>query len=214
MIAGMYLVASVIGHLIKTRGKVTNDHSVEIYIQTNGAHTDFILPVQNEIMNWSTFLSEQSSKNPNASFVGVGWGDKGFYLDTPEWKDLKFSTAVKALFGFSHTLMHITFYEKIEASNQCVKLKLSTEQYKILVAYVLDYFQLSHDKKPFIVPDSGYGDNDEFYEAHQKYTLFKTCNVWTNQGLKKMGIKTAIWAPFERTVMKNVKEFSHDQSIK
>ena len=49
------------------------------------------------------------SKDSTAEYLAFGWGDKGFYLDTPEWSDLKASTAFKAAFALGNSAMHTTF---------------------------------------------------------------------------------------------------------
>ena len=84
---------------------------VSIYIKTNGVHTDIIVPVKNEIKNWSSQIKFENtkSKDSTAEYLAFGWGDKGFYLDTPEWSDLKASTAFKAAFALGNSAMHTTF---------------------------------------------------------------------------------------------------------
>ena len=45
--------------------------------------------------------------------ISIGWGDKGFYLDTPTWAELKLSTALIAGFGLGNAALHITYYDEI-----------------------------------------------------------------------------------------------------
>src|SRR5688572_19403271 len=73
--------------------------SIEIYILTNGVHTDLVLPLQNQFMDWNKFVNPAStiSSNTSVRYVSFGWGDKGFYLRTKTWGDLKFSIAFNAL---------------------------------------------------------------------------------------------------------------------
>ena len=42
-----------------------------------------------------------------------------------------------------------------------------------------------------------YGKNDAFYEATGRYSLFHTCNTWTNNALKIAGQKACVWTPFD-----------------
>lgn len=53
-------------------------------------------------MDWSQKIpfSQTKGKSTDFNYIAFGWGDKGFYLDTPTWADLKFSTAFKAAFGW------------------------------------------------------------------------------------------------------------------
>lgn len=43
-------------------------------------------------------------------YLSVGWGDKGFYLDTPTWAEPETFTAFKAVFLVSESAMHCTYY--------------------------------------------------------------------------------------------------------
>ena len=100
---------------------------IPIYILTNGVHTDIVLPIKNEQYNWSNLLKFQhtKSKDSTSKFVALGWGDKGFYLETPTWADLKTSTALKAASGLSSSAMHVTFYKNLNLSFK--KENLTTE---------------------------------------------------------------------------------------
>src|SRR5690606_31390134 len=91
------------------------DQNLSIYIVTNGVHTDIVVPYFNEVYDWRTYLNPQLTpgKRTSAQWVGFGWGDKGFYLQTPEWKDLKASVAFKATFALSESAMHVTYHDKI-----------------------------------------------------------------------------------------------------
>ena len=96
---------------------------IVIFISTNGVHSDIIIPVHHPANDWSAFLSPSHCLVPqyNASYISFGWGDKGFYLDTPTWSDLTFSTAFKAAFGLSTSAMHVTWYEHIPTVSKSVK---------------------------------------------------------------------------------------------
>lgn len=63
----------------------------------------------------------------------MGWGDKGFYLETPTWAELKASVAFKAVTGLSTTAIHATFYIMLEENSACKRLLLSRDQYVRLV---------------------------------------------------------------------------------
>lgn len=169
---------------------------VTIYLKSNGVHTDFVVPTKNEIKDWSIFVDPAATREGdlNASYVSFGWGDKGFYLETPRWRDLKFSTAFKALFWLSSAAMHVTFYDKISENEKCIKVSVSKEAYQKLVTYIEEGFQTKAGK-PLLIEGASYGNNDIFYEAQGTYNLFFTCNTWTNSGLKAAGLKACMWTP-------------------
>jgi uncharacterized protein (TIGR02117 family) len=70
---------------------------IPVYIYTNGVHTDIVMPVKNDLQDWSAKLpfNNVRSKKTDYNYVGIGWGDKGFYLDTPTWADLNFLPLLK-----------------------------------------------------------------------------------------------------------------------
>lgn len=173
--------------------KVKKD--VSIYILTNGVHTDIVLPLKNEHFDWSKQVNPADTKSKDTSFnyVAMGWGDKGFYLETPTWADLKVSTALKASTGISTSAMHVTFYKNMKENATCKKIQISSENYNKLIAYLNKSFQTQSGKFLKIETDAVYGKTDVFYEAKGSYSLFYTCNSWANQALKAANQKAALW---------------------
>jgi len=168
---------------------------IPIYIKTNGVHTDIVVPVKNIIKDWSHEIRFENTqaKDSTAQFIAFGWGDKGFYLDTPEWSDLKASTAFNAAFGLGNSAMHTTFYKNVRESKDCIKVMMSKENYQKLTDYIESSFQLDSTQNPMFITATTYGKNDSFYEAHGKYNLFHTCNSWANGALKASNQKAAFW---------------------
>jgi uncharacterized protein (TIGR02117 family) len=175
-------------------------NDVAIYIQTNGDHTDIIVPVKNQIKDWATELSYQNtiSKDTTCNYVAIGWGDKGFYLNTPTWSQLKFSTAFRAAFWLSTSAVHATFCKAPHEDKDCKKLMLSNAQYTALVKYINDTFKRDAANNIInIKTNANYDKEDAFYEANGRYNLFCTCNTWANNALKAAGQKAALWTAFD-----------------
>lgn len=173
----------------------TNEDDVAIYIKTNGVHTDIVVPIRNEIKDWTKEIKVENTKGKDSSmaYIAFGWGDKGFYLNTPRWSDLKYSTAFNAAFGLGESAMHATFFKEISENKDCVRLGISKENYKRLIAYIEGSFQLDAQHLPIFISSTTYGLNDSFYEAKGSYTLFYTCNTWANNALKSAHQKAALW---------------------
>jgi uncharacterized protein (TIGR02117 family) len=135
-------------------------------------------------------------------YIAFGWGDKGFYLKTPTWADLKASTVFKAAFGLSSAAMHTTFYDKLKEGKRCVRLDISKEQYQRLITYIEKSLQTDASGNPVTIgADARYNDHDAFYEAKGSYNLFHTCNTWTNDALKVSGQKACWWTPFDKGIL-------------
>ncbi|MBL0329125.1 MAG: TIGR02117 family protein [Bacteroidetes bacterium] len=179
---------------------------IEIYVQSNGVHTDIIMPIHSKQMHWDEPLpfSDFKNVNSNYNYVAMGWGDKGFYLDTPTWNDLTFSTAFKAAFGLGTTAMHVTYkYRTPQLNESCKKIVVTEKQYQKLVTVILESFELK-DGKPICIKHPGYTQQDCFYEANGSYSMFKTCNVWTGNCLSAAEVKIGIWTPLESGVVRHL----------
>ena len=184
------------------------ENGVEIYIKSNGVHTDIIVPTKTEYMDWTTQLKPEDFKQTALNYIAFGWGDKGFYLNTPTWADLTFSTAFKAMFWLSSSAMHVTYYSNAPQKSELVRtIKISAEEYQKLVEYINASFQQDANHQYVLIRGYHYdGVNDNFYEAMGTYNLFKTCNGWTNKGLKVSGIRTCLWTPFDWGILNSIKE--------
>jgi uncharacterized protein (TIGR02117 family) len=194
----MYVIIALVLSHITIDKKENNKEEVEIFIKTNGIHTDLVMPIQNNLKDWSKniLFDYTISKDSTFKYVGLGWGDRGFYLETPTWADLKFSVAIKATTGLSRTAMHTTFYKMVKENTRCIKIKISKKQYIKLVEYVEKSFKVDENNKFInIKTNANYDSNDAFYEANGSYSLFKTCNTWTNSALKIAEQKHAFWTP-------------------
>ncbi|GJM35271.1 MAG: hypothetical protein DHS20C18_42720 [Saprospiraceae bacterium] len=171
-----------------------------IYILTNGVHTDIVMPTRNEHMDWSKKIKYTNTKSADSThqYLAMGWGDKGFYLETPTWAELKPSVAFNAAFGLSTTAMHTTFYTSLTESETCKKIMISTKQYSKLIDYITNSFQQDANGHFIHIPtDATYGNADAFYEATGSYSMLHTCNSWANGGLKNSGLKSCLWTAFD-----------------
>ena len=134
VIIGLIVIYIIFGFLIpyiEVPAKVVQEpKNITAYILTNGVHTDLVVPIKSAEIDWSKEIPIENtiSKSTNFNYLSIGWGDKGFYLDTPTWADLKFSTAFKAAFWLNESAMHCTFYEKITEGKDCKKIMITENQ--------------------------------------------------------------------------------------
>lgn len=185
---------------ISVEKETAKAQEVPIFIKTNGVHTDLVLPVRNEQMDWSQEIKYSNTRilDTNMRYIAMGWGDKGFYLETPNWPDLKFSVAYKAAFGLGNTAIHATYYKRMNENKGCKRILISALQYARLVEYITNSFEKdSAGHLIYIKTGANYGNTDAFYEANGSYSLFQTCNSWANSGLKYCGQKACLWTAFD-----------------
>jgi len=196
----LYLFAAFCLSRITINKEPNTAEDVAIYIKTNGVHTDIVVPIKNELGDWSKeirFANTHLPDTSNMKWLAMGWGDKGFYLQTPTWADLKFSTAFKAAFALGTTAIHTTFYGDLRESESCKKIMISNDQYKRLAGYIYGSFQkdaAGHLMR--IVTNANYNNADAFYEARGSYSMLHTCNTWANNALKNCWQKACWWTAF------------------
>lgn len=188
---------------IPVRAESNASPDMTIYLYSNGVHMDVVVPVKTATIDWSQQILFSNTRGGDTTFdyIAFGWGDRGFYLETPTWADLKVSTAFKAAFGLSRTAIHATFYHQMHEGSDCIPLEISTGQYERLVQFIEGSLQHSDTGAPIVIPtEARYGKSDAFYEAKGRYSLFHTCNTWTNNALKASGQKACFWTPFDKGI--------------
>jgi uncharacterized protein (TIGR02117 family) len=197
---GIYLLSAYVLSRIGVDKESQTQNDIPVYILTNGVHTDLVVPIKTDQIDWSKEVKFANTVGKDSLFeyVGFGWGDKGFYLETPTWADLKASTAFKAAFALSTSAIHATFHKDMIEGADCVRINISKELYSRLVRYIQDSFRTdSTGHLMYIQTNANYGKEDAFYEAKGSYHLFHTCNTWANNGLKSCGQKASLWTPFD-----------------
>ncbi|TCD11529.1 TIGR02117 family protein [Pedobacter frigidisoli] len=182
----------------------TNKKEVTIYVMSNGVHTDIVVPAKNTQKDWTNEIkySNTLSADSTYQYLAIGWGDKKFYLETPEFKDLKLSTALRAISGLSTSAMHTTYYRGIVEDSLCKKMMISKTQYEMLISYISKSFEV--DAKGHILKvntNIHYDYGDAFYEAKGSYSILKTCNTWTNSALKACEQKACLWTIFDTPIL-------------
>ena len=192
----VYFVLALVLSLFKTHPQKQLCSPIhETFVSTNGVHLDIVLHIEN--------IDEEFLYNlevlPGTNYVSFGWGDKDFYINTPEWSDLTFKTAFKALFIKSETAMHVTCYKNKYESWK--PLLLCTSQLNSINNYIEKSFLINETKTFVKINVEGYNNYDSFFEAKGSFSFFKTCNIWVNKALKEAEIKTSVWSPFDFGVL-------------
>src|SRR5438105_3539476 len=95
-----YLLAVLVGLIPVNNNFEPTPDGIEVLLVSSSIHCDFVLPIQTEVINWRDHLPAHcfSGDTRAATHVAIGWGNKGFYINTPTWDDLRFSTVINALF--------------------------------------------------------------------------------------------------------------------
>lgn len=203
---GLYLLTSFICKYITVNNDyAANEADIEVFVISNGVHADICLPLGEDKEFWTSYfdLNDFKTLQKQPTHISFGWGDKGFFLDTPEWSDLKFSTAFKALFIPSNTALHVSYVEETPQLSETTKsFKVTKQQLAIMKQYITSYIKLESGK-PVLIDCCRYPNvHDNFYDSKGSYHLFRTCNVWTNEVIQEAGVKTSVWTPFDTGILK------------
>lgn len=201
----MYLLAAAVLSRMVRQGEGVDVHYCDVWLVSNGVHVDVVLPTHTDFIDWRAYIAPEHTlrNDPTLPLIAFGWGDQGFYLNTPEWKDLRPGVAFRAAFGLSTSAMHTTYIHRPVPSERAHRFQVSREQYVNVVDYVLSGFAMGADGQPDLIDHSvRYNDRDAFYEGAGRYSMFTTCNSWTNSGLKAAGLPSCVWTPFEGGLMR------------
>lgn len=201
----------------------TGERRIDIAVMSNGVHTDIIVPANTPMMDWREHFSPNAAPDPpeDPQYIAVGWGHRGFYLNTPTWAELKLKTALSAILGIGRTVLHVTFLEEMPTGEDVVWVRISPDRYADLVLHIRQSIVVPDEiaascatasddpasgladdcyRAPRVAGHSYFG-NDAFFEARGSYNLFYTCNSWTRDGLAAAGLTVPLWSPFADAIM-------------
>ena len=179
------------------------ERGVTVAVVSNGVHTDFYLPARHPTKDWTTFapLENPPAGAATAPYVVIGWGDRGFFLDTPTWDDLTVGTALAAALWPTPAVMHVYYRSWLPADGaRSARLVLRDAEYRALVAYIERGFARGEGGAPILVAGRSYTPRDVFYEGAGSYHLLHTCNNWASGGLAAAGIRQPFWSPFDGAI--------------
>ena len=207
----LYFIWSVILSAIPVNKNVYTESDHEMYILSNGVHLDLVLPLKDSIKDWTETVNFDKRLIPYVNYISFGWGDRSFYEKVPEWSDLTIPVALRAVFLKSEGALHVNFYKDLTTNEKCRHIYLDSDTYLVLIKYIEESFIKDSIGKPQIIENLSYGRFDSFYEAHGSYSLFFTCNTWTNSALKKSGLKASLWTPFDRGTLFHYRKTKYEK---
>ena len=197
-----FILVLVVGLIPVNNHFRPSTQGVKIYLVSNAVHADIIVPINSDKFDWrkplsgTRFVGDVSDQ----THIAFGWGDKGFFLETETWNDLKFSTAANALFLPTTSCMHVSFIRPEYLSDK-VAVTISPEQYARLVSFIDSSFAKNAEGESVQIEGYAYADTDAFFESHGWYHIFNTCNSWVGRALKFTGVRTPWFSPLPRTPM-------------
>jgi uncharacterized protein (TIGR02117 family) len=203
-LAALYLAVAVVSALLPLGGRVQQTAASDppAHVCATLTHTDIVLPARDGLIDWTAVFPDGVPVGfvPNLH-VAFGWGDLTFYRETPSWADLRFSTAMAALFGGGPSALHVAYVLDPAGVPGCVRLALDRAGREALIETIRGTAALGPDGRGVLAAPPGTGTYEAFYAASGTYRPWRTCNVWTAEALRAAGAPTALWAPFSFGVM-------------
>jgi len=125
---------------------------------------------------------------PQADYREVGWGEREYYYG----RDQGFTGAIRAAFGSNNpSVLHVAGVRgplaKSFPASEIIEVALSRDGFERLVRYIQDEYDRAGAPVAAPLGPGLYGDS-RFYPARQSFSLSRTCNVWTAQGLRDAGL--------------------------
>ena len=116
-------------------------------------------------------------------------------------ENLEYEIFIKSNGVHTDVVLHITYYDEIAEDDLTYKIKISKKQYSLIIDTIKNSLQYKDEKPINIKTTSQYGENDAFYEAIGSYSIFHTCNTWTNNLLKKASLPASFWLAFDDGIL-------------
>ncbi|MDJ0552851.1 MAG: DUF2459 domain-containing protein [Microcoleaceae cyanobacterium MO_207.B10] len=178
---------------------------IPIYIYDTGIHTDILVPVTTKQWDWQQYFDLNLIVNPSVTinYLGFGFGDRAYFLETYTGTSSPIATTLKALFLPTPSAMRVLAYQTIPQQYQIKCVIITQSNYHKLMEFINDSFQLDAEGHRInITIDSNYGG--AFFAAKNSYSILKSCNDWTGEGLQVAGVKTPLWSGLSSSIMYHV----------
>ncbi len=177
-----------------------------VYLAADTMHVNLILPLQNPVYDWRQRLDIQaigSQAETDYRYLKFGWGDRGFYMETPSWGEMRPSNALRALFRPGNpTVLYVQGYKSLpqEAGTTLRCVALDRQDYFHLAEFVNQSFQSNSQGQKIRLKD-GYETTSGFYAARGHYSILRTCNTWSAEALEAGQVNTPLWPGLASSVM-------------
>ena len=160
------------------------------------------MPIKTAEFDWRSVISDDqfSGYTGRETKIAIGWGDKGFFINTPTWADLTLKTALNAMVWPSDACLHVSYISENNISPDARSVRISKSQYQDLVEFILSTFSSNEPAKQEAIKGASYSGKDLFFEAKGNYHCLNTCNSWMGRCLRKAGVKVGRLTPMPKTV--------------
>lgn len=175
-----------------------------IYLASHGWHAGIVVK-RADIP--PAIWPQHNNDFPDAEYLEVGWGDKDYYMTPSPHMGITLKAgiipteSVLHIVGFSGPVTRYFPYSEV------IRLDLSEAGFQQLCLYIENSFDMDEAGVSRSLGPSLYGSG-HFYQSHESYHAFNTCNVWTAKALHEAGCPITPAANLTvKTLMANVAKF-------
>ena len=201
--AGLFYLISALalGKIPSAGNAVAGPADYVFYACDNGVHVDIVLPAVGGGRDWFDYFPARDFAGDvtMASHVALGWGAREFFATTRSWVDIRPIPVLRALFWIDRSVMHVNYAGDPRGRENCRALRTDRAGSEAMFRFIDQSLELANGLP--IPALGGYDLYDAFYAANGRYSLFRTCNVWSAELLRESGQKMALWSPFSFQVM-------------
>lgn len=195
----VYGTAGMIGGAISTNtGWRAPAAGIPVFVESNGIHVGLIVPKRAAGIDWRRFAPASDLADPRYGkfdHLAIGWGERGFFLGTPTWADVRPGPILHAAVGSDATLLHVEHIPRPTPSSDVRMILLRPDEYRRLAAFIGASIAAGGSRA------AGYGGDDVFYQARGRYDVVHDCNAWVGDALRAAGVRVGWWTPFPVTVL-------------
>jgi len=200
-----YIIAAMSTCLISVNNAPVATKDVEFIVCSNDFHTSIC--VSKKLLQktkYSNYLDvfRFCAHDSDFPYLQFNLGERDFYLQVENEKDLTFSLIFQALFIPDTSLLYVSNFDPEKSSQKIRRVRTSKGGFEKMMEYIDQSFQKDSNQNYLCInPVKWMPDCGKFFESSIIYSFINTCNNWTNTAIKKSGVKTSLWTPFSFGVL-------------
>ncbi len=160
-----------------------------IWVVDHGYHAGLLLTREDVAQYGGQMSQHWLAVFPQAHWFEFGWGDAGFYANTPSFADVTLAIAAHALLVPSESVLHVATGQghatQAFVHSDRFEIRLSNAGMRRLMASIEE-----GAADPLLLGAGLYGVSG-FFKGTERYHLFQTCNSWVGQRLRAAGVAAA-----------------------
>jgi uncharacterized protein (TIGR02117 family) len=197
-----YCFAAVVGAAIPSGPAKTAETapSHQVRLVAGPIHYDFLLPLDAATRAQFQFLEASGLPvdHPNAHWLVIGWGARGFYTTT-DYHDLTPTTLLNAAIG-DRSVLRAEVLGPLNTLPDLRSFNFDEAEYAAFLAAIADSFDRPEEGPVQSLNLPGFTPRDRFYAAKGRFHLLRTCNTWVSHMIRASGRRFGLWTPLPYSV--------------